>query len=357
MRTLLYPRSHAAYGQDFLATALSCRCNLTMLEAGKSGYALPPVNLALLVSMNLDTKVDSNYVCSLPQHIPVVGHVHCQPSYYSSAQTANLVSAVKRVRIGIVPARFHQSELQKLFPAVKWKVVYNGIDRNRFQVANHKERRAFRKKMGIAQGLTLAIFIGRLENAKGLQILEEFCAQIGKTRLGLVVQFLSNSSKATQAYPEIAARLKAICPHRIFLFPDKDLMADRPVRHADVLLTPSLSEVCPLVVLEAFNAGVPVIGTFATPFYSELDQFNLPAGSYKFIPLPTDHNFRVERKDLSVSELEAQELAAELISLAVSKSPPTDIQRVALSDATLAAGFDQESMLAAFAKIYDTASI
>ncbi len=357
MKVLLNPRASAAYGQDLLAAALKRSCNLTVLQAGESGYETPPADLELVVSMNLDEKADSDYLANLPENVPVVAHIHCQPSYYSPAQNANLAAAVQRVRIGISPARFHQHQLQELYPTVDWKLVYNGVDRARFRVARPEERNEFRKKAGIDEELTLAIFVGRLEDAKGLRILEQFCNAISQTRLALMLQFLSNSSKTAQRYTEIAARLKAICPNRIFPWPDKDLAVDRPVRHADFLLMPSLCEVCPLVVLEAFVAGIRVIGTHATPFYDELDRFGLPPGSYTFISLPESRDFKVERKNLLVSEAEAKELATRLIQQATSKLPAKQSEREVLSKATLRARFDEETMLGAFRSIYDSVSI
>jgi len=118
---------------------------------------------------------------------------------------------------------------------------------------------------------------------------------------------------------------------------------------------PSLSEVCPLVVLEAFTAGVPVLGTQATPFYNELPQLGMPAWSYRFVPLPNEGRFNVDWSELSMNATEARKLAGQLLHFAANWPCPKEEARKALSQKALSAGFDQDTMIASFQKIYESA--
>ncbi len=356
-KVLLRPRAEVAYGQDFLIDTLARDFRLKLLRAGDSGYGKQATNFDLVISMNLDGKADSDYVLNLPANIPVVAHVHCRPSYYSPEQMHHLSSALERVSVGIVPALFLQRELQARYPNVDWRLVYNGVDRNRFRVAEDKERKVLRQKHGIKDDLKLVAFVGRLERAKGLQILQEFCRQIAGTRLALLIQFPSNTAKTIELYSETATALRDICPERIFIHRDEDYNSDRPVRHADILLTTSLSEVCPLVVLEAFMAGIPVVGTHATPFYDELSQLGIPVNSFRFVPLPKEGNFEVERSKLTVDQPAAKTIAEQLIKIAAQWPHSSTEEKHSLSRAAYAAGFDQQTMSDLFQRIYSAACI
>ncbi|MBK7003020.1 MAG: glycosyltransferase family 4 protein [Rhodoferax sp.] len=355
MKVLLNPRTAEAYGQDFLAKTLGEKCELATLTAVNGAYKGCVNDLKLVVSMNLDEKTDSDFVCALPKHVKTVAHVHCCYHFYSSTQKANLCAALHRVNIGIVTAEFHKRELARVFPKVDWRVIHNGIDIARYSVATESERCEFRQRLVVPDGVKVVLATGRLENAKGLQVLREFARKMSDAELVLVLQFPANSSRAKQAYEAIANELRDVAPRQVILYPDTDLSTVRPIRFADLFITPSLSEVAPLVVLEAFNAGVPVIGTRSTPFYDELSSCDIPTGAYTFVPFPPEENLNVERKDLVVTDSTASHLAETFIQLTNTSPISTYSQRLNLSQATHTAGFFQDAMLAGFKKIYDEA--
>lgn len=355
MKVLLNPRSAEAYGQDFLAHALGSTCDLTTLTATNGAYAPSDSDPSLVVSMNLDEKADSEFVRTLPTQATTVAHVHCRYHFYSDLQRANLESALNRVRIGIVPAAFHRDEFTRAFPSVDWRVVHNGVDRSRYAVATEEERHRFRRNLGIDEDSKIVLFTGRLEDAKGLQVLRQFARRIAGTDMLLLVQFPANSQHAASAYSGAATALREICRNGVILHPDTDLSAERPVRFADILITPSLSEVAPLVVLEAFNAGVVVIGTCATPFYDELSSLGIPDTAYTFLPFPANENLSVERQSLRVADSTASYLADKLIQLAEMSPMSSYRERRNISDAAYNAGFSQEQMLASFREIYNEA--
>ena len=125
-------------------------------------------------------------------------------------------------------------------------------------------------------------------------------------------------------------------------------------------LTPSLSEVAPLVVLEAFSAGVVVMGTCATPFYDELSSLGIPNTAYTFLPFPATEDLCAERQSLRVADLTALSLslslsADKLVQLAEMLPMSTYNERCSISQAAYNAGFTQEQMLGSFQAIYDEA--
>jgi glycosyltransferase involved in cell wall biosynthesis len=293
-------------------------------------------------------------ISNLPPELASVIHVHCQYSYFDGLQQGNIKRCLSRADFGITPARFLTTQLARCFPDVEWRTVYNGIDTRRFRPSTSEERRLWRREHGIPEHCLLIGFVGRLERAKGLEILEEFVRLSANTRLHLLLQFLAHSTRpAVCAYHATATRVQQSAPGRVSLFPDTDLSTDRPVRYFDVLFTPSLSEVCPLVVLEAFHSGVPVLATRATPFYTELQDFSLPSDCLHLVDLP-DLSAQ-SRSDLSVPADAASSVAQRLVTIAASLQPPDDDYRARLSGSTGEAGFTQQQMLTSFNHIYSEA--
>jgi glycosyltransferase involved in cell wall biosynthesis len=199
-----------------------------------------------------------------------------------------------------------------------------------------------------SSGYILATFIGRLEPAKGLDILERFCGLISHDRVHVLIQFPSENER----YGREAGGLKRLDPEHIHLLPDVDPASERAIRHCDVLLTPSLSEVCPLVVLEAFHCGLNVIGTKATPFYEELPAFGMPPESYKFLELPSDVDVRRPREELAASSATAETIAQRLMEIARTLSAPDDDQRQATSKIIGRSPLAQDHMLQELQEVY-----
>ncbi len=151
MKIVLNPRSAEAFGQDFLGSALRDRCDFTALTATNGTYSPVGFNLTLVVSMNPDENVDSDFIQRLPADTTVVAHVHCRYHYYSADQKANLTASLKRVHFGIVPANFLRDELTAKFPEVDWRVAHNGVSRERFAGGTDADRRRFRASLGLDQ--------------------------------------------------------------------------------------------------------------------------------------------------------------------------------------------------------------
>ena len=149
----------------------------------------------------------------------------------------------------------------------------------------------------------------------------------------------------------VARRLKALAPDKIIIIPDTSpRLAPRPVQFVDALLMPSLSEVQPMVVLEALASGVPVIGTRATPFYEELQASTSRSGICAFVDLPE----RCRTGGTSIDRLEAHELAevtSKLARLIEGISTLSDAERTAIADSLPNKYVDSE-MYRAWTQVY-----
>ena len=357
MRVLLTPRHHEAYGQDFLVRGMVESCGLTRLTPNNSGTYVMPNNVELIVSQNLDEKADAECIEKHSDTIPVVAHLHCQWGFFDDNQKAQIKRAINKVKIGIVPAEFLVHDIESVFPEIHWKTVRNGIDTHRFHPETEEMRISYKNSLGIGGGEILVGYVGRLENAKGLQLLEYIANNLHEINAHLLVQYLSTiNNRAVANYNRHAERLKLVNPNRIHIVSDENPLSDRPVKYFDFLVHPSLSEVNPLVVLEAFISGVPVIATMCTPFYKELSSLEIPSACFSFIDLPERFNRDVfERSNLNLKENEITNVGTNLVKLLREKTVNTDCNREILHERSIAAGFSSEVMFCEFNKIYQQA--
>lgn len=352
MRLLLCPNRNEAYGQDFLLGAIANGCYLERWKSNGCGY--PPVGSTpeLIVSHNLDDSADSSFIEAYGDGSTVVGHVHCQFDYFDPSQQESIEKAVRYLDVGIVPARFLADDLRHRFPSVEWQVVHNGVDTERFKPTNVRERGEFRLNHSIPSESKLVIFVGRLERAKGTQVLEALCGKIREeSSLALMVQFLSNSSR-TGNYESKAKELEEIGGRNVVLFPDTDTNSDRPVRYADILILPSLSEVAPLVVLEALVGGLKVIVLDCTEFYDELREDSYLAEVVSLIPMPCSFSLGGSRRELRVEERDAIDVGSDFLKKIKDTTVPDDIERRETSRRIKHAGYQTEKMIADFKSIY-----
>lgn len=313
---------------------------------------------ALVVTQNPDSADDARIIRSLSEDTPVVVHVHCRYSYYDESQRRNLDQCVERATVGITPARFATLDMGARYPRVSWQTVSNGIDTARFRPTVATERAGWRRERDIPPTAFLVAFVGRLESAKGVEILEKFCGLVGGSNIHVLVQFLAAGDDASTArHRERVERLQATGRGHVHLFVDADPSSARPVRHCDALLTSSLSEVCPMVVLEALHCGVPVFGTRATPFYDELAGFRIPQGTCQFVDLPADVDTSRPRRELRVPAAAATDVARRLVGIASSLHASSDDERRAVSTLVARAGFTEQAMFDRLRAIYDGLSL
>lgn len=135
-------------------------------------------------------------------------------------------------------------------------LIPNGVDVRRFVPAEPAERTGLRSRLGIPQGVPVALFVGRLERRKGLDILFAAWAELVR-RADAPRLLIAGPGEAGPWLRE--ARTHAVEGAVTFLGGRADVA--ELYRAADLLVFPSRAEGCPNVVLEAMASGLPVVAT------------------------------------------------------------------------------------------------
>jgi glycosyltransferase involved in cell wall biosynthesis len=324
----------------------------SILKKGRRGYDLPFETPDFVISHNPDDPDDSLFLKKFSA-TPSVVHLHYQFEYYQDQD--NLALALDTARAAVVPTAFLARKMSAKFPRLDWHVVSNGVRKHLFFPSSASERASFRRELGILGQRKLIGFVGRLTKAKGLDILESICRQIENVDADLLIQFpyWHNSIDPTERDRSLAMALsiRELAPKSIFIYPDSaPRINPRPVRFLDALLMPSLSELQPMVVLEALASGVPVIGTRCTPFYDELEQTAIESSACRFVDLPA----RFDEGGTSISQLcdhEIERVSRALLELIESARSPSDMERLSLAD-SLPHEYVDGSMYRAWTQIY-----
>jgi 1,2-diacylglycerol-3-alpha-glucose alpha-1,2-glucosyltransferase len=254
--------------------------------------------------------------------------------------------ALKSAALGMTPARFLTERMQRQFPAFRWKTVDGCVDDQLFFPSTESERSTFRSNMGLAECDKLVLFAGRLEPAKGTQVLKDLCAS-PRRDFAVLVQYpaweeIREKKNLFTRYENICDELSAY--PNVYFHADGDPRSQpRPVRFADVFVSPSLSEVQPLVLLEALASGIPFVGTASTPDYAELrHRFRAStrlSSAIETIELPDDLNQGAVPRWPGKMDLDCQPIANALVETINKKVIPDDRSRTALSREFLDRGF------------------
>lgn len=363
-RYLLTPRQVPAYGQDFLLGEGMESIGISRLLASKDGYASTTGigEDALFISHNTDDPGDSSFLTNLPAGTPVVTHVHLQWGYIDSKDRRTWARrSIDRANCGVVPAPFMKEMFSREFPDVPWKIIKYGLNEKRFRPTSDDERNRFRKAYGLGSNDVLIIHVGALTAAKGLRIIRRFISGINSAapRVFFLLQFLGNAKNGVLSrYQSEANDLQCLCQQRVRTLRDKNpLSTDRPLRYCDLLVTTSLREVCPLVVLEAFLSGVPVVSFNSTPFFEELRTTEISERFHIVLQLPERFQEpEIERGNLDVSEKENKDLSNRLLEVCNRWNSPTETDRYELATQAREAGFTLPHMLTEFDSLYDEVS-
>jgi glycosyltransferase involved in cell wall biosynthesis len=143
----------------------------------------------------------------------------------------------------------------------KADVVHNGIDAAEYPPGGPLERQAARAELGIPEDIFVAVFVGRLDAEKGVEVLLEAWRQLDVTpdeaQLLLVGAPVLHGDQ--QAYLDHLTELAPAGTVR-FLGARRDVVT--PLHAADVAVVPSTwDEPFGRVVIEALATGRPVAGS------------------------------------------------------------------------------------------------
>ncbi|MDZ4781087.1 MAG: glycosyltransferase family 4 protein [Planctomycetia bacterium] len=146
--------------------------------------------------------------------------------------------------------RFHQT------PPESTKIIYNGVDTERFSPARREEYRStVRERLGVEDAVLLLI-VAHNFRLKGVPALMMAAAQL--VRAGLPVHVAVAGGKRSGGYVRWARSL-GIAAQTTFLGSIDDVVPYYAA--ADIYVQPTFYDPCSLVVLEALSAGLPVVTT------------------------------------------------------------------------------------------------
>lgn len=365
MKILLQPREYLRFGQDFNNAGLSHDCGLTTLSAHDGRYPqLGTDRIELVVSQNPDELEDSSFIGGLGGRVPVVVHAHYRWNYLNATQKDNASRSIRDAVIGIAPAAFLAREMQTLHPNVEWHAVANGVRTELFRPSTDQERTEFKRKHRIALDTKVVGIVGRLENAKGLQITERIASLSQHHGFSLFIQYphwQAIREHQGDTYLKIARSLKWKSPQNVISWGDEaPRFPNRPISNFDMLVTPSLSEVQPLVVFEALACGIPVIATQSTPFFEELAQIVSDKGCEEIwnrtISIPPRFEFgEVAREKIDLNDPEIEQISEEILSDILAAPALNYAQRQSRSNKFLALEFTERTMNAKNCALYERA--
>jgi len=157
----------------------------------------------------------------------------------------------------VILNRESAAELQALgLGGVPATLLPNGVDTRRFRPAEPGERAALRARLGLPEEGPVALFVGRLERRKGLDILLAAWADL--TRRGRVPHLLIAGPGETGPWAR-EAQARGVDGCVSFLGGRADV--GDLYRAADLLVFASRAEGCSNAVLEAMASALPVVAT------------------------------------------------------------------------------------------------
>jgi starch synthase len=126
------------------------------------------------------------------------------------------------------------------------RLLFNGVDGAIFHAGSADDRQAVRHRHGLPAARTLAVFVGRFVEKKGLRVLRE------------VARRLPHVDFAFAGTGPIDPRRWELANVHVLGRQPPAIVADL-YRAADLLVLPSVGEGYPLVIQEAMACGLPVV--------------------------------------------------------------------------------------------------
>lgn len=171
------------------------------------------------------------------------------------------IDTINRSRLTIALGDY----LKRRLPNAPILTIQNGTNMERWPMTDHQ---AARSELGIAREEFLVLFIGRISEVKGVDILVGALAQQMRELSGLRATAIGsfsgtfNNRKETTPYAKTVFGLAEGLPIEFVGFiNNKTEEFRRYLAAADVVVAPSRADHQPNVILEALAMGTPVIGS------------------------------------------------------------------------------------------------
>lgn len=158
-----------------------------------------------------------------------------------------------------------QDNLLKFLPSFKKKrnkliVIMNGISLEHFAKKNGASNFPFRKEIGVEQDTHLFGFLGRFMPQKGFTYLIDAVKELSEDN-EIACKFKVLAVNDGAFIREYKAMIREKKLSEFFIFYGFTPNVDTILNELDALVIPSLWEACPLLPMEAFVLGCPVIAT------------------------------------------------------------------------------------------------
>lgn len=320
---IIKPKSSRLYGQTNRMNSVEKTLGIEIIVPTSKNYDKISKYDNLVV---FDTEDED--ILSLVNKFPkkrVVSHFQLNPSYLGldSVKWKTSKEMLDKSNIVIVPADFLRIELLKHNIRTNILTVPNGVDTNIFKLI---ENRSNQPKIG---------YVGKLVNSKGFQVLKYLWDNCPST-VTLQIDSVNNNSPK-------------VLENRVL----SNLSIERsnhPTPTFDCLISTSLSEVAPLVIIEALTSGVPVIATESTPYINEL-QKHFGDDYVQTVSIPKRLE-KLSMKNLHLDELEVQEIGTQFLNKLTSCRVLCKTTKSRIRDIALKLGFSSDRMCNEFGKIY-----
>jgi glycosyltransferase involved in cell wall biosynthesis len=138
-------------------------------------------------------------------------------------------------------------------PAARIVSIPNGIDTTTFKPAPSTERTELRRQLNLPEGIPIAVFVGRLQPVKQVDVLLQAWAGLTKGRLVILgdgEQRASLEAQATRLSLNNRVEFHGMVPNVVDF-----------LRAADIFVLPSASEGLSVALLEAMASGLVPIAT------------------------------------------------------------------------------------------------
>jgi glycosyltransferase involved in cell wall biosynthesis len=340
MHICLVPRKNPQHGQDFRQKIAIKKLGLQAWpKQDTKGYDLPNwEKVKLIISFNPHDLDDRNFIQRAPSNIPLVVHHQLQRHYLTEGQQKNLQANLARANSVIIPAKFLANQLT--INKDKISVVANGAQTKIFKVKNELNVKQWREQQSINPATKIAGFIGYPTHAKGKQLLSYLSTKLGKDWKIIIFSIDKPSSSLLNNNSVVHIQQDNVESHKPHVTPMFDL-----------LLSLSLCEVAPMVIIESLLSGVPVIATDSTPYLDEITS-TLPQGLLKTFSLPA--YLKSQSKDLlHLKEKDVKTIGDKILAYTENFTPYDQAQKLELSKMAISNKFDAESMINEFKKIYN----
>jgi UDP-glucose:(heptosyl)LPS alpha-1,3-glucosyltransferase len=167
---------------------------------------------------------------------------------YTSKGVSRIIAISDMIKNDII--KYHNIDPQKI------KVVYNGVDLQRFNPSNKKEyRKVVRERLSLDEKFVI-LYVSNNFRLKGLFALIKSLGELKKTHKDFKALIIGRGRDAS--YRKLARRLNCL-ENLIFLGHVNEI--EKYYAASDLYVHPTFYDSCSLVVTESLASGLPVITT------------------------------------------------------------------------------------------------